>query len=128
MKNKIIFFMFGLIIFCNSSYAANPNTEKWEGKLSSGEGILEITTTPSGLIGTIGVASHGCGGNLEGKALENEDYIIILGKDKDEDAPSCIVKLKKEGNKITKSDEDGDCLYYHGVSCDFSEPNMTRTY
>lgn len=96
--------------------------------MSTGEGELEITTTPLGSIGAVSVASNGCAGGLKGKVVENEDYIILLGKDKDEDAPSCIMKFKKEGNKITKSDEDGDCLYYHGVSCDFSEPDMKRIY
>lgn len=125
---KIIYYLPALIIYFSCSCAASPNTEKWEGKMSTGEGELEVTTTPLGSIGDVSVVSNGCAGQLKGKVVENEDYIILLGKDKDEDAPSCILNFKKEGNKITKSAEEGDCLYYHGVSCDFSEPHMKRIY
>ena len=108
------------------AYAATSSVEKWTGSISAGDGSADliITPTPSGDTAVLDMGAPGCGGGLTGKVIENENYIVLLGKEDGLD--SCIIHFKKAGGQITGSSTEGDCNSYHGAACDFSEAKLHR--
>ena len=101
--------------------------EKWEGSIGGGIGSLDITKVSNGLYGKLAVGAPGCAGGLEGQVIENDDLIVVESNPDKSVDNACIVLFTKEGSHITKESDEGNCTYFHGGQCDFSDPRMVQT-
>lgn len=127
MKIKNLFFLLAAMSISTIAMADVDGKYIWKrGKATK---VLEVNKIDNNTIkfsmsmgeGVIG----GCGGMIDDSIAELRKNIAIF---KNDDGCSIKMLFKKNGAEVS---EEGDCTYYHGPACEFSEKynkvNLTKT-
>lgn len=90
---------------------------KWDGRMHDADGgvSMEISAIANGYDVSLGAGSVECAGEIQGQGVLKGNTMLVTQKEGEE---PCKINIVFDQDTAVLTEED--CLYYHGMACDFS--------
>ena len=111
MKRMLL--IVGLVLAGGTAHAAG---QTYTGNFEGGRGVLVLNGSKASL--TLNAAN--CIGQIQGAPFVRHGDDIEVTQAADGSGGACHVRLTLRVNRVIKSQEDSNCMAWHGASCSFN--------